>query len=102
MRPFLNFLFLSTSPSPLAITAGEQLDAAYQEVKDVVCIGRGIGLWGDMVVTLRDGSKIEMRAVPQFRELKDYIIKRRDELTGGQSGGEGGAAGGGAAAKGFA
>lgn len=61
----------------------EQVDAAYQEVKDVVTIGRGIGLWGDMLVTLKDGSKIEMRALPQFLELKEYILKRRDELTGG-------------------
>ena len=60
----------------------EQLDAAYQEVKDVVSIGRGVGLWGDMVVTLRDGSKIEMRALPRFRELQEYILKRRDELMG--------------------
>jgi hypothetical protein len=35
------------------------------QVKDVVTIGRGVGLWGDMVVTLKDGSKIEMRALPQ-------------------------------------
>jgi hypothetical protein len=65
----------------------EQLDAAYQEVKDVVCIGRGVGIWGDMVVTLRNGDKIEMRALPQFREMKDYILKRRDELTGGNGNG---------------
>ena len=24
-----------------------------------------VGLWGDMVVTLNDGSKVEMRAVPR-------------------------------------
>ncbi|KAH7624417.1 hypothetical protein Ndes2526B_g00615 [Nannochloris sp. 'desiccata'] len=65
----------------------EQLDAAYQEVKDVVCIGRGVGIWGDMVVTLRNGDKIEMRALPQFREMKEYILKRRDELTDGNGSG---------------
>lgn len=41
----------------------EQLDAAYQEVKGVKSVGRGVGLWGDMVVELRDGSKVEMRSV---------------------------------------
>ncbi|GAB4813712.1 hypothetical protein N2152v2_000758 [Parachlorella kessleri] len=63
----------------------EQLDAAYQEVKEVVAIGRGIGLWGDMVVTLQNGDKIEMRAIPRqaHMELKEYILKRRDELKGG-------------------
>jgi hypothetical protein len=34
-------------------------------VKDVVTIGRGVGIWGDMLVTLRDGSKVEMRSVPK-------------------------------------
>lgn len=78
----------------------EALEAAYQEVKDVVTIGRGIGLWGDMVVTLRDGSKIELRAVPQHRELQAYILARRDALTGGGSGGAGSSER--AEAKGFA
>ena len=46
-------------------SADEQLDAAYQEVKDVVTIGRGLGFWGDMVVTLRNNDKIELRSLPQ-------------------------------------
>ncbi|KAG2424465.1 hypothetical protein HXX76_014517 [Chlamydomonas incerta] len=59
----------------------EQLDAAYQEVTEVRSIPRGYGAWGDMVVVLRDGSKIEMRALDRFRELQEYILKRRDELA---------------------
>lgn len=46
-------------------TADEQLDAAYEEVKSVTSIGRGVGAWGDMVVSLNDGSKIEMRSLPR-------------------------------------
>lgn len=45
--------------------AEEQLDAAYQEVSDVQTVGRGVGLWGDMVVTLRNNNKIEMRSLPK-------------------------------------
>jgi hypothetical protein len=60
----------------------EQLDAAYDEVIDVKSIGRGVGYWGDMVVTLKDGSKVEMRAVPKYRELQQYILDRRDALKG--------------------
>ena len=37
----------------------------YQEVKDVVTVGRGLGFWGDMVVTLRNGDKVELRSLPQ-------------------------------------
>lgn len=49
----------------LFLSADEQLDAAYEEVKSVTSIGRGVGAWGDMVVTLNDGSKIEMRSLPR-------------------------------------
>ena len=45
--------------------AEEQLDAAYQEVRDVKTAPRGLGFWGDMVVTLRNGDKIELRSLPQ-------------------------------------
>ena len=45
--------------------ADEQLDAAYSEIKSVISVGRGVGLWGDMVLTLRDGDKIELRSVPK-------------------------------------
>ena len=65
----------------------EQLDAGYEEVVDVKSIGRGIGLWGDMVVTLKDGSKIEMRAVPKFKELQAYIEERRKALGNRSSSG---------------
>ncbi len=45
--------------------AEEQLDVPYQEVKDVVTVGRGLGFWGDMVVTLRNNNKVELRSLPQ-------------------------------------
>lgn len=37
----------------------------YQEVKDVVTVGRGLGFWGDMVITLRNNDKVELRSLPQ-------------------------------------
>lgn len=41
----------------------EQLDVAYEEVRDVVAIGRGVGAWGDMVITLNNGDKVEIRSL---------------------------------------
>jgi hypothetical protein len=54
----------------------EQLDASYVQVSDVTAIGRGLGFWGDMVITLRDNTKIELRSVPGFREVESYINDR--------------------------
>lgn len=59
----------------------EQIDVAYQEVDDVVTVGRGVGLWGDMVVTLKNKDKVELRSLDRFKELRDYILERRDALA---------------------
>jgi hypothetical protein len=55
----------------------DQVDLIYSEISDIISVPRGIGGWGDMVITLKDGSKVEMRAVPKFREVIDYIESRR-------------------------
>ncbi|NJN29101.1 MAG: PH domain-containing protein [Synechococcales cyanobacterium RM1_1_8] len=64
----------------ISITGGwmgrDKYEFIYNEIRKVVAIPRGVGLWGDMVVTLNDGSRIEMRAVPKFREVEDYINDR--------------------------
>jgi Bacterial PH domain len=55
----------------------DQVDLIYSEIDDIISVPRGIGRWGDMVITLKDGSKVEMRAVPNFREVIDYIESKR-------------------------
>jgi nitrogen fixation protein len=51
-------------------------DIIYSEIVKIAKVPRGIGLWGDMVVTLKDGNRLELRAVPKFREVYDYIQER--------------------------
>ncbi|MEB3162943.1 MAG: PH domain-containing protein [Prochlorothrix sp.] len=51
-------------------------DVIYSEIVRINKVPRGIGLWGDMVLFLKDGSKLEMRAVPRYREVYDYIAER--------------------------
>lgn len=70
---------VTTKAGPLR---DEQLDAAYQEVQEIQTVGRAFGVWGDMVITLKGGDKIELRAVPRYKELEEYILKRKDELKG--------------------
>ncbi|MEA5534868.1 PH domain-containing protein [Crocosphaera sp. XPORK-15E] len=70
----------------ISITGGwmgrDRTDIIYGEVIKMVKMPRGIGLWGDIVVTLRDKSRLEMRAVPQFREIYDYMAERVADKTG--------------------
>ncbi|NJM97923.1 MAG: PH domain-containing protein [Phormidesmis sp. RL_2_1] len=64
----------------ISITGGwmgrDRTDIIYAEIAKIVTVPRGLGAWGDMVVTLKDGSRIEMRAVPKFREVFDYVTDK--------------------------
>ncbi|MEI6443674.1 MAG: PH domain-containing protein [Nostocales cyanobacterium ELA583] len=54
----------------------DRYDVIYSEVMKVVVVPHGLGLWGDMAITIKNGTLIEMRAVPNFREVYDYINER--------------------------
>ena len=56
----------------------DRSDIVYSEIREVKSVPRGIGLWGDMVLTLKDGSRLEMRSLPRFRETQEYI---EDKMT---------------------
>ncbi|WP_035984985.1 PH domain-containing protein [Leptolyngbya sp. KIOST-1] len=64
----------------ISVTGGwmgrDRTDLIYNEISKIVTVPRGIGLWGDMVVTLKDGSRLELRSMPRFREIYDYINER--------------------------
>lgn len=60
----------------------DQTDVVYTEITKLVKIPRGIGLWGDLIITLNDKSRLEMKAVPRYREIHDYIADKVTSKTG--------------------
>ncbi|PZV04449.1 MAG: ribonuclease P [Leptolyngbya sp.] len=64
----------------LSVTGGwmgrDRTDLIYNEISKIVTVPRGLGLWGDMVVTLKDGSRLELRSMPRFREVYEYMNER--------------------------
>lgn len=64
----------------LSVTGGwmgrDRSDIIYSEIAKVVTVPRGLGVWGDMVITLKDGSRLELRAMPKFREVYEYISSK--------------------------
>jgi hypothetical protein len=54
----------------------DRSDVIYSEITKVVKVPRGLGFWGDMVITLKNGDRLEMRAIPNFRAVYDYINER--------------------------
>lgn len=55
----------------------DRSQVVYSQIREVRSVSRGFGAWGDMVLVLEDGSRLEMRSVPRFREVEAYIEERR-------------------------
>ena len=54
----------------------EKTQVVYSQIKEVRTVSRGFGAWGDMVLVLSDGARLEMRSVPNFRQTEEYILER--------------------------
>ena len=54
-------------------------------IDEIRSIPRGFGSYGDMVLILNDGSKVEMKSLPLFREkqkfVEENIIKRSQTIN---------------------
>jgi NADH:ubiquinone oxidoreductase subunit len=64
----------------------DRSDIIYREIAKVVTVPRGWGGWGDMVVTLKDGNRLELRALPRFREIYEYIENKISQRARDKSG----------------
>eukprot|EP00884_Botryococcus_braunii_P019739 jgi/Botrbrau1/6449/Bobra.0034s0024.1 len=72
-QKFTNKRIIVINTSPLF---SKEIQVAYSQVKEVRTAPRAFGLWGDMVVFLKDGSRLEIPGVEKYQELKAYIEKR--------------------------
>ena len=72
----LRYRFTSRRVTVISGLSGEErTDFPYSSVREVVVVPRFIGEWGDIVITLKDGAKVDLRSVPRFREVADYCRK---------------------------
>ncbi len=64
----------------ISVTGGwmgrDRSQVVFSQVREVRSVSRGFGAWGDMVLVLTDGSRLELRSVPRFRELEAFIDER--------------------------
>ncbi|PZU99747.1 MAG: ribonuclease P [Pseudanabaena sp.] len=78
----------------ITVTGGwmgrNRTDIVYAEIVKIVTVPRGLGAWGDMVLTLKDGSRLELKSMPRFRETYEYIESKlslkAQEVSGAISG----------------
>lgn len=54
----------------------DRTQVGYTQIREVRSVSRGLGAWGDMVLILKDGTRLEMRAVPRYREIEAFITQR--------------------------
>ena len=64
----------------VSITGGwfgkNQSQVGYGQVNEMRSIPRGFGFYGDMVLVLQDGARLEMRSVPSFRETEKFVLEQ--------------------------
>ena len=46
---------------------------SFNNIQEIRSIPRGFGSYGDMVLILIDGSSVEMKSLPLFREKQNFI-----------------------------
>ena len=50
-------------------------------IREIRSVPRGLGSYGDMVLILNDGSKVEMKSLPLFREKQNFIEQNITKKT---------------------
>ncbi|KAK6922048.1 protein of unknown function DUF304 [Dillenia turbinata] len=79
---FLRYRFTNLRVTVISgLTGQDRSDFGYNVIKDVQVVPRFIGEWGDIVITLKDGTKVDLRSVPRFREIAQYCLSMANGAT---------------------
>ena len=64
----------------ISVTGGwlgrDRTQVVYNQIAEIRAIPRGLGSYGDMVLVLKDGARLEMRSIPNFREIETFILEK--------------------------
>ena len=73
----------------VSVTGGwlgkDKTQIVYKQIREVRSIPRGFGSYGDMVIVTKDGARLEMRSVPNFREVAEYIEEQISKTNAKQN-----------------
>ncbi len=77
----------------ISVTGGwlgkDKSQISYSQIKEVRSIPRGLGSYGDMVLVMKDNARLEMRSIPKFREIENFIQNQISKASSKKSSGEG-------------
>lgn len=54
----------------------DRVEVVYRDIESVKYVRRMAGASADMVIALKDGAKLELRAVQEYRKIFDYIMSK--------------------------
>lgn len=54
-------------------------EVIYPDIEQIKFVYRAFGSAGDMVLFLKDGAKVELRHVPQFNDIYDFVMSKCDD-----------------------
>lgn len=54
----------------------DHIEIVYRDIQSIKFVRRGGGASADCVLNLRDGAKLELRAVPQWDATYEYILSK--------------------------
>ena len=67
------WLRLNITSRRISVTGGwmgrDRSQVVFSQVREVRSVSRGFGAWGDMVLVLTDGSRLELRSVPRVLNM---------------------------------
>lgn len=79
---FLRYRFTNLRVTVISgLTGQDRSDFSYNVIKDVQVVPRFIGEWGDVIITLKDGTKVDLRSVPNFRQVAKYCLDMADQRS---------------------
>ena len=69
----------------ISVTGGwlgrDKTQIVFSQISEIRAIPRGLGSYGDMVLVLKDGARLEMRSIPNFREIEAFISDKIEKST---------------------
>lgn len=49
------------------------VEVPYDKIREIRTVPRAFGLWGDCVIFLKDGARLELVGLERFDEIRDYV-----------------------------
>ena len=69
----------------ISVTGGwlgrDKTQVVFSQIAEIRSIPRGLGSYGDMVLVLKDGARLEIRSIPNFRETETFILEKIENST---------------------